>query len=371
MLVPGLSAAAGQNKCAAIPLASIHFDPKLEAIIIPVRIGKRDYQFLLDTGASTSVFDVKLRPQMGTRIDSTTVTTPDGGELEWNLYNPPDARVSSIPLTKGPVACQDFRSLREATGFSIYGCAGLDFFKDRIVSIDFDAGRIDVLPPDTEKDPTWGEKLPIAIGENEVMRIMATIGETVWEPFVVDTGNLSTGDLSETTFSHVIDSPYAHYMGTSNCLTFSGSSCRRDAVVSQFSLGSYRHENLHFTSARDNILGLKFFARYRVTFDLPHQRLYLAKGKHFSDPDSGSSSGLWLFFNAGKVEVVSVDEKSPAYATGIRQNDMIVKLAGQAVADLKPSEVRRLLSQEGKEVEVTIEHNGKRFALSFDPKEYN
>ena len=50
---------------------------------------------------------------------------------------------------------------------------------------------------------------------------------------------------------------------------------------------------------------------------------------------------------------------------------MIVKLSGQAVSNWKPSDVRRLLSQDGKEVELTIEHNGKRFALSYIPKEYD
>jgi hypothetical protein len=352
-------------------LASIKFDPDDPFVFIPVRIGAKDYKFVLDTGFAESTFDATLRPHLGRCVDSECVTTPDGGEVKMDLYNPPDACVGTLPLTKGHVACQDLTSIRKASGCAIYGFAGLDFFSDRIVSIDFDAGRIDVLPGDTERDPKWGEALQFGVDEHNTMRVLVNVGERVWEPFIVDTGMNCTGDLSKTTLDRLIDLHDAHVTGTEGCLTLSGSSSRQIARISRLTFGSFRHENLRFTRAQYNVLGLKYFSRYRLTIDFRNRQLYLAKGKRFADHDRGSSLAIGLVFKAGKLEVVSVEERSPAYAAGIRPKDLIVKMSGQDIATWKSSKVVESLSAEGKSVHLTIERDGKQLELSFIPKEYD
>jgi hypothetical protein len=109
---------------------SFRFDPEERVVLVPVRLGTKDYQFVLDTGATWSVFDISLRSHLGPRVDSVRVAVPQGGDAKRELYSPPDARVGSLSLTKGPVLCHDFTSLREASGCSLKGIIGMDFLKD-------------------------------------------------------------------------------------------------------------------------------------------------------------------------------------------------------------------------------------------------
>ena len=52
-------------------LESFKFDPDDRWVLIPVRVGGKDYQFILDTGATFSVFDVTLRSHLARIIHKT------------------------------------------------------------------------------------------------------------------------------------------------------------------------------------------------------------------------------------------------------------------------------------------------------------
>src|SRR5262249_39372709 len=77
---------------ATAPLASIKFDPEEHFVLIPVRLGGREYQFVLDTGSARSTFDIALRSRLGQRIDTTRVVAADGREVDLDCYDAPDAR---------------------------------------------------------------------------------------------------------------------------------------------------------------------------------------------------------------------------------------------------------------------------------------
>jgi predicted metalloprotease with PDZ domain len=145
----------------------------------------------------------------------------------------------------------------------------------------------------------------------------------------------------------------------------------REARLAHFSLGSFRHEQLLFGTGRDNVLGIRYLSRYRITIDFPNKRLYLAKGKHFADRDKGHTCGLLYWFRSGRLAVDAVDEKGPAYAAGARAKDIIVMLGGKPVSEWKASQVERLLTTEGKAVQITVERGGKQMEMSFTPKEYD
>jgi hypothetical protein len=250
---------------------------------------------------------------------------------------------------------------------------GMDFLKDWIITIDFDEGRIDVLPPGTKRVSKWGESIPFVYdtdGRME-MSIRATVGEKVQTPFMVDTGNTGTGHLGDALLTRLIGAREARATGDGKGVDLSGTHTSKVARLSHFSLGSFRNDNLKFTSGKQNVLGLKYMSRYRVTIDFPSQRLYLAKGRHFADHDLGHTCGLGLLFRGGGIEVESVDEKGPAKATGVRPKDVIVKLCGKSVSEWKPSEVNRLLRAEDKTVQMTVERGGRRMEMSFTPKEYD
>lgn len=349
---------------------SFKFDPDDQMVLLPVRVGTKDCQFLLDTGATVSFFDVSLRSCLGPRIDSARVESPHGN-VELEVYSAPNARVGSLPLTKGSVYCHDLTRCREASGYNVYGFVGVDFLKDWVITIDFDKGHLDILSPETAATSDWGEGMPFVWDANGLMCILATVGKGVCTPFRVDTGCAGTGDLEATLLSRLIGSHEARVTDDGKAVDLSGTHSLSVARLSHLSIGSFRHKNLRFMSGKRNVLGLDYLSRYRVTIDFPNGRLYLAKGKRFAKPDLGKRCGLLYFFRAGGLQVESVDERSPAHTADVRAKDVIVKLGGKPVSEWKPSEISRLLTTEGKAVQMTIERGGKRMEKIFTPKEYD
>jgi hypothetical protein len=362
----------GGNAAKTTVRESIKFDPNDLAVFLPVRVGTKDYQFVLDTGAPVNVFDVSLRSCLGPRVRSVRVAVPlHGDNVELELYSAPNARVGSLPLTKNPVYCHDLTPFREVSGCSVHGIVGVGFLENWIITIDFDKGHLDVLSPETAATSDWGEGMPFVWDAIGFMCILATVGKDDCIPFRVDTGCASTGMLDDTLLSRLVSSSEARVTGDEKALDLSGTHSSSVARLSHLSLGSFRHENLRFTSGKLNILGLYYLSRYRVTIDFPHGRLYLAKGKRFAGPDPGDNCGLRYFFRAGGLQVESVDERSPARTADVRAKDVIVKLNGKPVSDWKSSEIRRLLTTEGKTVQMTVKRDGKLMEMPLTPKEYD
>lgn len=348
---------------------SLKFDPDDCLVLIPVRLGARDYQFAVDIGATGSIFDVSLQSHLGRALDTVRVAMPNA-DKEFHVYAPPHARVGSLPLTRTPVLCHDFTSLREAFGCPVQGMIGMDFLKDWIITIDFDEGRLDILAPGTERNSNWGTGIPIAYYPTGTICVLPAVARNVRTPFTVDTGHTGTGDLEEALLASLAASSEARVTGNTESIGPSGTFSSRVTRLSNFSLGGFQHQNLRFMSGRRNVLGLNYLSRYRVTIDFPNERLYLAKGKRFADPDPGNVSGIRPMFRSRGIEVESVDEKSPAHAAGVRAKDIIVELNGRAISELKSSEVRRVFRTQGKAVQITVQRDGKRMKMSFTPKEY-
>jgi hypothetical protein len=372
LLVPTNAAESDATAVKAGVRESFRFDPDDAVVLVPVHVADRDCQFVVDTGTSVNIFDVLLWPHLGPPVGTAQALTPNGNNIGLEMFSPPVARVGSLALNHffSFVGCHDLTSFREASGLDIRGFLGMDFLKDWIVTIDFDEGRLDFLNPGTTRDPEWGEYIPFMYGSRGSMYILPTVGEDFRAPFCVDTGNLGEGGLEETLFSRLVGLHEVRVSGDVPCLTASGESLSRVGRLSQLSLASFQHQNLRLTSGNQNTVGLGYLRRYRVTIDFPNQRLYLKKGTEYANREPGPMCGITVRFKAGRIDVRSVDEKSPAHAADVRTNDAIVELCGKPVSEWKPSEIRRMLRVEGKTVEMTVERDGKRIPIEFTLKEY-
>ena len=268
-----------------------------------------------------------------------------------------------------PVACHDFTEMREASGRNIRGYLGMEFLKNWIITIDFDEGRVDLLPPGTMAQPAWGESIPFEYGDTEMPRISATLGKDIETSFEVDTGCIGIGSLDWVSLLLLFDRHEARMSGKVRQMAFSGRNSSDVSRLSHLSVGPFRHDNLRFSGGPKNILGLGYLSRYRVTIDFPNQQLYLAKGNRFAEYDQGNTTGLHLLYKARGLVVESVNEEGPAYAAGVRAKDILVELCGRPVSVMKPSEIRRV-PKAGQPLTMAVERAGKRIQISFTPYEY-
>ena len=348
---------------------SFKFDPDDCGVLVPVRIGAKEYTFLLDTGCTMNVFDTSLQPYLGQPAGTIETRDATGKFLPLALYSAPDAYVGSLPLGEHRVACYDFTPIREASGRDIRGCLGMEFLKNWVISIDFDEGRVDFLPKGTAAQPAWGGSVPFEYGDTEMPRISATLGKDIETSFEVDTGCFGTGDLDWVSLFLLSDRHEARNCGKVRQMALSGEYSSSVSRLSHLSVGPFHHDNLRFSGGRKNILGLDYLSRYRVTIDFPNQQLYLAKAKRFASYDHGPTTGLGALFKASGIIIEYVDEEGPAFAAGVRAKDVLVELCGKPASVLKPREIGTL-AKAGHLLTMTVERDGKRIQTSFIPYEY-
>jgi hypothetical protein len=152
--------------------------------VVKVRIGLKDYDFLLDSGAAGIVIDPAIVDDAhletyGSRVGATigTFTETTGivplmtiGSVRMRSVV---ARVVTVPF-----------HLDERT--HIAGLLGFDFFLDTVVHVDLDHGVANVISPATFKPPGDAAVIPLAIDDRTpVVRARA---DTVTGRVVLDTG---------------------------------------------------------------------------------------------------------------------------------------------------------------------------------------
>jgi C-terminal processing protease CtpA/Prc len=128
----------------------------------------------------------------------------------------------------------------------------------------------------------------------------------------------------------------------------------------------YRDALFSETQSDAATMGLEFLERHLVTMDFPGGHLYLKPGKEFDRRIERNMSGIHaLRFDTQTVAKI-VDEDSPAYAAGIRADDVLIDLNGKSAGDYDMADIRELMSSgDGKELTVTFSHAGDQKTVNF------
>ena len=120
------------------------FDKKLPLIVVPVSIKTgniiKDFKFAVDTGASVSLIDIDMLYSLGYKKENCirtiqTITASKGEKAyEFNIDN-----ISAIGLIR-----RNFKVISRALpiGLGIDGLLGLNFFKNKELTIDFKSSEI-------------------------------------------------------------------------------------------------------------------------------------------------------------------------------------------------------------------------------------
>jgi len=122
--------------------------------------GKKErLNFLLDSGASVSAIDLYTAHTLGVNLgDRQSVEGVSGQGFAYRVNNF-QAIAGGIALPE-PVLAIDLGTVSECCHQHIDGILGVDFFRDRIVQIDFNTGKICLLA-NCEVDTANCETLPI------------------------------------------------------------------------------------------------------------------------------------------------------------------------------------------------------------------
>jgi hypothetical protein len=207
--------------------------------------------FIVDTGASSTIFAKSLEPKLGKRL-GTDVARAYGNNEAGN-YAAPKIYLDGVALiTDSNVSTLDLKLLEQDADRHIMGIIGFDCLSNYCIQLDFDAGKMRFLDSrhlDTNK---LGKAFPITIGGDDRLPYIHHVGLAGGSVTncQIDTGTSYDGWVDKSAFAgnHL---PESHWDG-----------------------GTYTNLNVSFGPA-DNVLGLAFLARHLVTFDFRNHMLYL------------------------------------------------------------------------------------------------
>jgi hypothetical protein len=116
--------------------------------------------FLLDTGAGVSVINLSTAERLGLKLGQEVtvrgVDTVIAGYWRQHI----SAQVGGVDLPREYLAV-DLEKLSRSCERTVDGLVGADFFRGRVVQIDFDAHKIRLLKPEKNKKPD--EALPLQL----------------------------------------------------------------------------------------------------------------------------------------------------------------------------------------------------------------
>jgi len=370
-------------------LAEFKISADVPAILLPVTFDGKEYDFLLDTGASRIIFDVSLKDKLGKRFLWPKKGKAAGGKpVKLELFRAPQAYLGPLNLRDcGLIAVVDLEPVSSVLGRKVHGLIGMDFLKKYTVQIDFDEGLISFhkptsdgsifsfLRPQKNVHPDWGKKIPIKYKLfSSLPYINGNIdGNTV--TFLVDTGfwiQSKTGsvslsaDLESKVFEKVSSETFSRTRKIKQVTLVdqTHSVSTKFTVVAKSFIGSLEYKDVIFEQSDDSILGIPFLSRHLVTFDFPNNRLYLKKGEGFDRPGDVSVKLKILDFEiqrkGGSIYISSIDPNSLAYEKGIRQNDVLLKVDDQDVSAYGLAELVECFSQLHKQEDEIVTFTLKR-----------
>jgi hypothetical protein len=335
-----------------------------DGLLVPVTIRGKTYRFLVDTGASTTMYDLSLRGLLGQPRGKETIAGA-AVDVAVQQFEAPEAFVGKLPLPREePVYAPDLGRLRQVSGHPIQGVVGMDFLRRYVVRIDFDAGVL-TLQRRAGADP--GEAIPLHTDANFRNAFFVegdVVGSGPAESFLVDTGfcGSGAGALQADLYDSLVALGKMENAGGCLAATVGHEGKVQQGRVQRFTVGSFEHRGLVFSSARDSRLDLGFWSRYTVTFDFPNRTAYLRKGQRWGHTDGIDRSGLHIHRPAGETVAV-VDADSPAARAGIQTGDVVLTLKGADALRARLHPLRQLL-REGKTVQVRLRRGGRSFEVA-------
>lgn len=347
-------------------------------IIVPVRInGHGPFDFVLDTGASSALFDA---PDVAANLDVEIVGQAmvagagNGRPKPIDLATNITFDVGGVALRGAQLAITPAGGPALMPGNDWQGVFGDQLFTSTVVEIDWQQQRIRLHDPKhfVAPDDVVAVPLRVAGGHVYVNATLAIEDEPAKAvELVVDTGanhalslSPSAGDLPPrridgTTLGYGLSGPLRGSAGRVRSLRLGETTFRN--VLTSFP-DSQLSTVIH--SAVDGNLGAEILRRFDTTFDYANHRMLLRATQAVDTPFAFSTSGIYVrpwLDDHGHAIVEDVLTDSPAARAGIAAGDRIVAVDGQTMSNLTLDALRtHLRGTPGERLALTLMRDGER-----------
>lgn len=247
-------------------LESHTFRGKDGIMILDTRIGDSEpLPFILDTGASPCVVDPVIADRLGISSSAATERRGGAGMFKSGVTDLPVTLViGSNQLLCTETLVTDLSGVTQLVGVRPAGIVGGDFFRGRVVEIDYDRATIAIHDRSTYRRPEDGGIVPIHLKKNRSF-LYANLSvpggpQNVARELLIDTGSLD----------HVADpllkeskTPLKPITSTGLGSGFAGAA----GIWNKVEIGSYTFDDVPGNVPSVPIVGNGILARFNLVFD--------------------------------------------------------------------------------------------------------
>jgi hypothetical protein len=324
-----------------------------DALIVPVKIDGKEFPFLVDTGATITVFDKKL---VRTSPRGTGSYRTAGADQSVSEFDVPAATLETYEFRDllTTVSGIDLQELRNSIGVDFYGIIGTDFLHRFVVEINFDRGKLVIQK--TVADSKL-EHLPLIMDEYGSPYIRGKVGNWTESEFLIDTGFIShdSGQIEDRACRYMTSLGQLRRLAEGNSTILGGTIADGVYQASILKIGENEVQHPIFGDGRQNVISLHYLSRYStVVIDFPAKAIYFQKREKEMDmKDSYNSSGLILSRNDGGVVVESVAQGSSASSAGFMVGDRISAINRRPTSQFRLYQIEKVLNESTVDIELT------------------
>jgi hypothetical protein len=379
-VVAGLSLAANADEPATLP--SISFEPPAPArpaltfpmneragkdlpILIPVTVLGKQRLLMLDTGCTGSLLDKSLAPQLGEPVGRATVANLQDYPIPLHRAPVFDVRGTPLPIPSGQVAITDFSEFRTELRSELDGILGQDVLTPFVVRLDFHARAVELIDPLSFKPPAPSDRcsaFPLRMQRGIPYASLPILGlKDV--PFQIDTGCREFGFVTPDIENELGDAVFKKK--EAEFITAAGTRTRPTLLIARpWRLAATDYDELHLGVNNRNVVGLALLANYIVTFDFPHNTLYL---ENLYDKDPTKYTQVQFAPRNGRLLVTETGIK--AHRLGIRVDDEVVAIGGEPLAGKSIQEIAQIMQKHGSQTTFQFRRGDKVFDVTPSEKE--
>lgn len=253
-------------------------------ILVPVSVnGSEAREFILDSGAGTTLLTTEMAALAGVRATGTKEGTGAAGRIVIQTSHADSLMVGAVTLQDVPVAItDDVQRIGAAIGASVHGTLGYTFFQRFRVTIDYRRCQIQFDSSRAGPDPA-GVRFRLAHPAKPLVLVPALVDEEGPYEFAIDTGASTT----------VISPDLARKLRVQGtpipAMTGGGGTVQASAgMIGSLAIGKARCERVTVVIADflnmlakvigtplDGIVGHNFLREFQVRIDYPNSVLSL------------------------------------------------------------------------------------------------
>ena len=347
-------------------------------VFVKVCAGDVPLDFILDTGAGATFFDLNHAKQLGLKIGSGfTVRGAGAGVVAGGRVEGGAVSLAGTSIRQPVSSAIDLSNLPSREAHAMDGILGYDFISRFVVGIDYLKGELRLYDADTFQYAGPGTTIPVTFFSNHPhinTEVRLADGTMIPARMIVDVGSAASLSLAKPFVdqNHLREriGPTVRRRGGGGVGGATWSDLGR---VAGLRIGTIEIPRPTTTLYGDSAgvfstpgtwvgnIGGEILRRFNVYLDYKHNRMILEPNSASNEAFESDMSGIGFVMDDSLHTLIvdSVVPDSPASAAGLAPRDTIAAIDGRVANSLELRELRKRLRREGERVTFTIRRGGE------------